>query len=316
MTVRACIHLSRMSFLLLMLPLSLPVAGQGASDVEASIRQAATGKVLDGLSKLDWRWLDGQGKVVQGMHGALLRFEGSQGGAGFSVSFDAAPYRGTWFAVDVTVQADRGSGWVGPRYFIATGNSKPFFDPALMRQTCTPIGDGWKTCRIYGYVPANATRITADVVGFHANYGVRQFSVDTVQADTDADAVAQKSADFDRALALMRNHFFRTKEVDWDALAAEGHGWLKSPSRLAWISAVAWVASELPSGGHTSVKAGPLPGPSKSAPEASGNEVTQLGGGIGYVKLMASPESREERLAYADPVRRQILALINKGTKV
>lgn len=314
--MRSCIHISRMLIFLLMLPLSVSAAAPDADDVEATVRQATTGKVFDGSSKADWRWLDGQGRVVQGAHGALLRFEGSQRGSGFSISFDAEPYRGTWFAVDVSVENDRGSGWVGPRFFISTANSKPFFDPALTRQTCTPSDDGWRTCRIYGYVPADATRISADVVGFHANYGVREFSVETVSADTDTDALAQKSADFDRAFALMRSRFFRSKEVDWDALAAQGRGWLKSPSRLAWISAVAWVSRELPSNGHTFVKAGPLSGPNKSVPEVSGNEVTQLDNRTGYVKLTASPESRDERLAYADPVRRQILALINKGTKV
>lgn len=321
--MQALVYRSPLIMVLTLLVLSLLGIGRATQASETSDQVALTVQqgvqigLLGSKSAVQWHWLSNQGYVDQSASAKALKFENSQRGSGFSVSFDAAPYRKTWFAVSTEFQSDHG-GWVGPRYFLVRNDGSTFFDPAVTHPDCRPLDPLWVKCTIYGYVPDGVKSVTVDVVGFHANYSIRNFSISKAIINPDGYDSASGKANFDATMNLMKGKFFRANQVDWFDLASQGNGWIKSPSAFGWISALAWITSELPSDGHSYVKANPVVKDSRpnasSTHEVSGNVVSSLDSKTAYLKLVATPESSAERQSYSDQTRRQILALLQHGS--
>ena len=295
---------------------SVAQAFDSTDQVALTVQQGVRIELLGSTSAVQWHWLSNQGQVGQSGSAKALQFESSQRGSGFSVSFDAASYRASWFVIRAEFQSDHG-GWVGPRYFVQRADGKKFFDPAVTHPGCEPIPQSWTKCTIYGYVPDGAKTIVVDIVGFNASYKIRSFSIRKADANYSESTGSESRLKLDNALSLMKQKFIRTDQVAWKEMAAQANSWARSPSPLGWISGIAWVASELPSDGHTYVKANPMIKGSGSgasnAHEYAKNVVTSLDSKTGYVRLVASPESAADRQSYGDETKQQVSELLQHG---
>jgi hypothetical protein len=264
------------------------------------------------MGQITWGWADQPATAPQRQDQATLDFDLAQKPQGIFATLDPSRVRSRWLSMRVDFKSDH-KGWVGIQYQLKTDRDKAaFIDPTSALSSCKKLDDGWISCVSYTYVPPTVTSARAEVVGYHVGYSIKHVELRFLRDDELLAPVATDAAQFQHTLDIMRQRFFRSNDVDWNALMSETSPWLASPSRHGWISAIAWIAHEIPSGGHTSVRRVQTDA-SAAGSTAEHNVVKQLSPDVGYVKLTGTPPTPAGRDSYANETLAEVEHLVKAG---